>query len=109
MAKVRIKKDDMVLVISGKDRDLTKPRRVLQVMPREQRVLVEGVNMIKRHTRPNPQRNIRGGIVERESPIHISNVMLVCPRCNQRTRVGFARRGDEDKVRVCKKCDEAID
>ena len=73
MAKVRIRKEDQVYVISGKDRDLERPRRVLQVLPRQQRVLVEGANIIKRHTRPNPQRNIKGGIVERESPIHVSN------------------------------------
>ena len=74
MAKIRIKKEDSVIVISGKDRDLTKSRRVLQVIPSSQRVLVEGANLIKRHTRPNPQRNIKGGIVERESPMHVSNV-----------------------------------
>ena len=67
MAKARVKKGDMVVVISGKDKDLTTPRRVLQVDPSKNRVLVEGVNMVKRHTRPNPQRNNQGGIVEREA------------------------------------------
>ena len=71
MAKARVKKGYMVVVISGKDRDLTTPRRVLQVDPSKNRVLVEGVNMVKRHTRPNPQRNNQGGIVEREAMIDL--------------------------------------
>ena len=74
MSKARIKKGDMVVVISGKDRDLSTPRRVLEVMNGNSRVLVEGVGMVKRHTKPNPQRNVKGGILERESPIHLSNV-----------------------------------
>lgn len=109
MAKVRIKKDDMVLVISGKDRDLTKPRRVLQVMPSEQRVLVEGAGMVKRHTRPNPQRNIKGGIVERESPIHISNVMIVDPESKKPTRISRKRLEDGRWVRIARRSGAALD
>lgn len=98
----RVKKGDMVVVISGKDRDLSKPCRVLQVMPSSSRVLVEGVNMIKRHTRPNPQKNVKGGILERESPIHLSNVMPVDPDSKRRTRVAAKRLEDGKRVRVAR-------
>ena len=103
MGKTRIKKEDMVFVIAGKDRDLTKPRRVLQVMTRQGRVLVEGANMIKRHTRPNPQRNVKGGIVEREGPIHLSNVMPADPDTKRPTRVGGKRLDDGRLVRVARR------
>ena len=109
MAKVRIRKDDVVLVISGKDRDLTRPRRVLQVMPSEQRVLVEGAGMVKRHTRPNPQRNIKGGIVERESPIHVSNVMIVDPETKKPTRIGRERLEDGRWVRIARRSGATLD
>jgi large subunit ribosomal protein L24 len=109
MGKSRIKKEDLVYVISGKDRDLTKPRRVLQVMPQEGRVLVEGVNIIKRHTRPNPQGNIKGGIVERESPVHVSNVMPADPETKRPTRVGGMRLGDGRLVRVAKRSGAQLD
>lgn len=109
MGKTRIKKEDMVIVISGKDRDLTKPRRVLQVMPQNERVLVEGVNIIKRHTRPNPQRNIKGGVVERESPIHVSNVMVVDPETKKATRVGGKRLADGRMVRIAKRSGAQLD
>lgn len=109
MGKTRIKKEDMVYVISGKDRDLTKPRRVLQVMPDQSRVLVEGANLVKRHTRPNPQRNIKGGIVERESPIHVSNVMPVDPETKRPTRVGGKRLEDGRLVRVAKRSGAQLD
>ena len=103
MGKTRIKKEDMVFVIAGKDRDLTKPRRVLQVMPRQGRVLVEGANMIKRHTRPNPQRNVKGGIVEREGPIHLSTVMPADPDTKRPPRVGGKRLDDGRLVRVARR------
>jgi large subunit ribosomal protein L24 len=109
MAKVRIKKEDQVVVIAGKDRDLTKPRRVLQVMPSEERVLVEGANMVKRHTRPNPQRNIKGGIVEREAPLHMSNVMLWDPEAKRPTRVGRTTLEDGRKVRVARRSGAVLD
>ena len=109
MAKLRIKKEDSVIVISGKDRDLTKPRRVLQVIPSKQRVMVEGANLIKRHTRPNPQRNIKGGIVEREAPVHVSNLMVVCPECNKPVRVARKVFEDGTRHRVCRKCNGIID
>jgi large subunit ribosomal protein L24 len=109
MAKVRIKKEDMVVVVSGKDRDVTKPRRVLQVMPGSSKVLVEGANMLKRHTKPNPQRNIKGGILEKEAPIHISNVMLVDPESKLPTRVGTKVLEDGRRVRVAKRSGAVLD
>ena len=81
-----IRKNDSVIVITGRDRG--KRGRVLRVIPEKRRVIVEGVNFIKRHTRPNPQKNIKGGIVEREAPLSASNVQLVCPECSNPTRVG---------------------
>jgi large subunit ribosomal protein L24 len=98
MSKARVKKGDIVVVIAGKDRDLTEPRRVLEVDRNRDRVLVEGAGMIKRHTRPNPQKNIKGGIVERESMIHVSNVMLIDPETKRPTRMGI--QGDDRKTRV---------
>jgi large subunit ribosomal protein L24 len=73
------------------------------------RLIVEGVNMIKRHTRPNPQRNVKGGIVEREASLHASNVQLVCPECSKMTRVGHRVLNDGRKVRICRKCEGVVD
>jgi large subunit ribosomal protein L24 len=101
MAKVRIKKNDTVLVRAGKDRG--KRGRVLQVLPDKSRVVVEGVGMVKRHTRPNPQKNIKGGILERESAIHVSNVMLVDTESSVPSRMGAALAGDGTKARVRRK------
>jgi large subunit ribosomal protein L24 len=97
---MKIKKGDSVEVISGKDAG--RSGRVLRVDRDRQRAVVEGVNMIKRHTRPNPQRRVQGGIVEREAPIHMSNLMVVSPDSGQRTRVGFKILEDGSKVRVAK-------
>jgi large subunit ribosomal protein L24 len=101
MPKVRIKKNDTVLVRAGKDRG--RRGRVLQVLPDKGRVVVEGVGMVKRHTRPNPQRNIKGGILEKESAIHVSNVMLVDAESSQPGRVGVRVEADGTKVRVRRK------
>ena len=97
---MKIKKGDTVEVVTGKDAG--KRGRVLKVDPSRERLVIEGVNMIKRHTRPNPQKRIQGGIVEREAAIHVSNVMLVSPDSGQRTRVGFKILDDGRKVRVAK-------
>ena len=97
---MKIRKGDTVEVISGKDAG--KRGRVLVADPGRQRVVVEGVNMIKRHTRPNPQKRIQGGIVEREAPIHVSNVMVVSPDSGRPTRVGYKILDDGRKVRVSK-------
>ena len=102
-----IKKNDEVYILRGKDRGKT--GRVLIVRPADQKVVVEGVQMIKRHTRPNPQKNIQGGIVEKEAPIHISNVALVCKNCKKHTRVAHQVLGDGRRIRSCKKCGNAID
>jgi len=106
MAKFSIKKDDKVMVIAGKDRG--KIGTVLKVDRKKGRVVVEKVNMVKRHTRPGG-RHAQGGIIEKEAPIHISNVMLVCNKCAQPTRVGRKILEDGSKSRVCKKCGELID
>jgi len=97
-----IRKNDNVLVITGKDRG--KRGRVLRVVPDKNRLIVEGANMIKRHTKPNPGKNIKGGIVERESSIHVSNLKVICTECGEPTRVGHTVLEDGKKVRVCKKC-----
>jgi large subunit ribosomal protein L24 len=102
-----LKKNDNVVVISGRDRG--KRGRVLRVIPDKARVVVEGVNFIKRHTRPNPQRNIKGGIVEREAALAAANVQLVCPECSRPTRVGRRLLDDGRRVRVCRKCDGVVD
>jgi len=102
-----IRKNDNVLVITGKNRGAK--GRVLKVDPTKNRLVVEGVNIIKRHTKPNPQRNIKGGVVEREASIHASNVQLVCPECGKQTRVGRKVLGDGRKVRICRKCEGVVD
>jgi len=103
--RVDIKRNDTVKVMTG--RDTGKEGRVLRVFPDEGRVLVEHVMTVKKHVRPNPQRNIKGGIAEQERAIPLSNVALVCPTCGP-VRIGHAVQGDR-KVRVCKKCGTTLD
>jgi len=103
--RVDIKRNDTVKVITGRDRG--KQGRVLRVFPNKAQVLVEHVMMVKKNVRPNPQRNIKGGIAEQESPIAISNVMIMCPSCGP-SRIGHEVRG-EKRVRVCKKCSGPLD
>ena len=100
MPKVHVKKNDTVHVISGKDRG--KRGRVLRVMPSESVALVEGVNMVKRHTKPMPQRNIKGGIVEKEGPVHISNLMVVDPETDKPSQVRRKRLANGKRVRIAK-------
>lgn len=102
----KIKKNDKVLVIAGKNRGTT--GKVLRVLPTKGRAVVERVNMIKRHTKPNPQRQIQGGVLEREAPIQLANLMLVCPECDKPTRVGRKRNDDGTATRVCKHCGATI-
>lgn len=101
-----IKKDDFVKVLAGKDRG--KQGKVLRVFPQEGRLMVERLGMIKRHTRPT-KRMQQGGIIEREGKIHISNVMLVCTKCERGVRIGHRQLEDGKKVRVCRRCDEVLD
>ncbi|MBI4455726.1 MAG: 50S ribosomal protein L24 [Acidobacteria bacterium] len=107
MARLHVKKEDQVFVLGGKDRGKT--GRVLRVFPAKERVVVENVNLVKRHTRPNPQKNIKGGVVEREAPLHISSVQVVCRSCGKHSRVTFQRLEDGRKVRICRKCGGTID
>jgi large subunit ribosomal protein L24 len=102
-----IRKNDNVVVTTGKDRG--KRGRVLRVVADKNRLVVEGVNIIKRHTKANPQKQIKGGVVEREAPLHASNVQLVCPECGKPTRLGRKILGDGRKVRICRKCEEVVD
>lgn len=106
-SRIRIRKNDLVEVISGRDRG--KRGKVLMVLPEKGRVLVQGVNFIKRHTRPNPQRNIKGGIAEREAPIHASNVMIVSPDDDKRTRIGSKLLPDGRKARIGRRSGEVLD
>jgi large subunit ribosomal protein L24 len=107
MAKLHVRKNDMVVVRAGKDRG--KRGRVLRVLVDKNRVVVEGVNLIKRHTRPNPQKNIKGGIVEREASIHASNVMLLDPDTNEPTRIGSKLLPDGRRVRIARKSGTTVD
>jgi large subunit ribosomal protein L24 len=102
-----IRKNDNVEVATGKDRG--KRGRVLKVLPEKNRVVIEGVNFIKRHTKPNPQRQIKGGLVEREASLHASNVQIVCPECGKPTRIGRRVLEDGRKVRICRECEGVVD
>lgn len=104
--KYRIHKDDKVMILVGKDKG--KIGRVLRIYSKKDKVLIEKVNMIKRHTKGNPYRQQAAGIIEKEAPIAISNVQLVCNACTKSTRVGYRFTQDGKKVRFCKKCNEII-
>lgn len=103
--KLNVKKGDTVVVLSGKDKG--KQGKVLQALPKKNKVVVEGVNKVKRHTKPS-QKAPQGGILTKEAPMHASKVMLVCPACKKATRVGH-KEVNGNNVRVCKKCGEVID
>jgi large subunit ribosomal protein L24 len=103
---MKIKKNDNVLVISGKDRG--KKGKVRFAYPDNQKIMVEGVNMVKRHLKAIREAR-QAGIVEREAPMRVSNVMLLCNKCNKPTRVGYRRLEDGSRVRVCRVCHEVID
>ena len=107
MAIPPIKKNDEVYILNGKDRGKT--GRVLIVSPKKDRIVVEGIQMIKRHTRPNPQKNIKGGIVEKEAAIHISNVAIMCKNCKKHTRIGNKILADGRTARTCRKCGNTIE
>jgi large subunit ribosomal protein L24 len=103
---IKVKKDDKVKIIAGKDKG--KVGKVLKVIGKKKRLLVENINIVKRHTKPNAQ-NRQGGILESEAPIHWSNVMLMCNKCIEPVRVKTKTLDDGKKVRICRKCSEIID
>ena len=107
---MKVHKDDQVIIISGNDRG--KRGRVLKVYPERNKIIIEGINFIKRHTKAS-QKQPQGGIVTKEAPIDASNVLIICPKCNSKTKVGIKKITDENKnktlrVRYCKKCDEML-
>jgi large subunit ribosomal protein L24 len=110
--KMHVRTGDMVHIIAGKERgnvdDKSKRGKVLRVLPLENRVIVERMNFIKRHTRPD-RANRQGGIIEREGKIHVSNVMVVCPKCDRPVKIKHTLLEDGSKVRACKRCDEILD
>ena len=103
---MRIRKDDTIVIITGKDRG--KKGKVRRAFPNEDRVVVEGLNMIKRHSRAR-RATRQAGIIELEAPIHVSDVMLVCNKCGDPTRINFRFLDDGKKVRICNSCGEVID
>lgn len=104
--KFHVRKNDLVMVIAGKEKGKT--GKVLKVLPKKERVIVEKVNFIKRHTRPTGRLR-QGGIIQKEGPIHISNVLLLCPKCNRGVRTGTRFLENGKKALVCKKCGEIIE
>ena len=104
--KTHIKKDDQVRVIAGKEKGKT--GKVLTVMSKKGSILIEKLNFVKRHTRPSGKAR-QGGILEKEAPIHISNVMIICNKCNEAVKIGHKALEDGQKARYCKKCGELID
>lgn len=105
LQRPHVRKGDTVVVLAGKDRG--KRAKVLRVIPSKGTAVVERVNLLKKHTRPNPQKNIQGGILEREAPIRLSNLQVICPSCSQPTRTGSHRTAEGAK-RFCKKCDTEL-
>ena len=107
MKQFRIRKNDKVMIIAGKDKG--KIGSVLKVLRKKDAVLIEKMNVAKRHTKGNPYQQRAGGIVDKEMPIDISNVMLVCNACAKPAKVGYRQTEDGKKVRFCKKCNEIIE
>jgi large subunit ribosomal protein L24 len=103
----RIRRNDTVLVLAGKSKGRT--GRVLRVFRSEGRAIVEGVNFVRKHTKANPQKNIKGGILERESPVNASNLMIVCGECGKPSRIGHKILDDGAKVRTCRRCEGILD
>jgi large subunit ribosomal protein L24 len=101
-----IKKNDTVILIAGKEKG--KKGRVITSNPSKGNLLIEKINIIKKHMKPS-RKYMQGGIIEKEAPIHVSNVMLICPKCNKPTRIGTSFLQDGRKMRICKKCKEVID
>lgn len=106
MVKLHIKKGDLVAVTTGKDKG--KKGKIIRTLSTKSRVIVEGVNMVKRHTRPT-QKSPQGGIISKEGPIHISNVQIVCPSCGQPTRIGRHKIAEGKGIRICRRCGAELD
>jgi len=104
--KLHIKKNDLVMVINGKEKG--KSGRVLKVFPEKEKLIIEKINFIKKHSRPHGQQR-RGGILEKEAPLHVSNVMLLCEKCNKPVRIGHRIVEGSKKARICRKCGEIFD
>jgi len=102
----RIKKNDIVEILAGRDRGKT--GKVLTVFPAKMKALVQGINMVKKHSRRQSNEQQQGGIVHKESPIDLSNLMVVCQKCSMAVKIGFTKLSDGTKVRICKKCKEII-
>jgi len=107
MNKMAIRKNDMVIVLKGKDKG--KPGKVLKTIPEKNRVIVEKINFTKEFIRRDQSKNVQGGIMEKEAPLHVSNVMLYCSECGQGVRIRNRMLDDGSKVRVCSKCDITIE
>ena len=101
-----IKKNDIVKILAG--RDSNKTGKVLTIFPKKMKALVQGINIVKKHSRRQSNDQQQGGIVHKESPVDISNLMIVCQKCSRATRIGFSKLSDGTKVRICKKCKEII-
>lgn len=106
---IKIHAKDTVKVIKGRERERGAIGKVLSVLPSKKKALVEHVNMVKRATKPNPQKNIKGGFVEKEALVSLANLALICPSCEKPTRVGFKKLEEGKKTRTCKKCHASID
>jgi large subunit ribosomal protein L24 len=108
MKKYKLKKNDPVIVVRGKKEDRNKVGKVMRILPEKDRLVVEKVHVVKEYVRPNPQKNIQGGIVEREGSIPFASVMYYCKECEQGVRIGF-KIDEQEKHRVCKKCGTVLD
>ena len=106
--RARIKKNDIVIAVAGRERFARKTGKVLMVQKEAGKVVVQGLNFVKRHTKPS-SKNQKGGIIEQEASLPLSNVMLFCPRCKRGVRVGLKVLPDQTKVRICKRCGETLD
>lgn len=107
MSKVVLKKNDVVIVINGKDKGKT--GKILKVIPEKRRVVVEKINFIKEFIRPDQSKNIQGGVMEKEAPIHMANLMLFCSECGQGVRMRKQELGDGSKIRTCAKCETSLE
>jgi large subunit ribosomal protein L24 len=108
MKKLKLKKNDPVVVIRGKKQERGKTGKILRILPEKNRLVVEKIHLVKEYVRPNPQKNIQGGIVEREGSLPMASVMYYCKECEQGVRIGHKVIGDS-KQRICKKCNTVLD